>query len=64
MDIKAPSRASSYSIGQQFAGFGNIGLTPSHALWLALLVARGGQSKALTLFKQKKNNKFSGTKNF
>ena len=58
MDIADPSQASSYSIGQQFAGFGNIGLTPAHALWLALLIARGGQSKALTLLRQKREKPF------
>jgi cell division protein FtsI/penicillin-binding protein 2 len=58
IDILLSSQASSYSMGKQFAGFGNIGLSPVHAAWLTLLIANKGISKDLRLFKNNNNRRY------
>jgi penicillin-binding protein A len=63
-ELSSPNSSSSYSMGKQFAGFGNIGLSPVHAAWLALLIANKGVSKDLRLFKNKKYISLPGKRIF
>ena len=49
-------KSSMYNIGTYYAGFGNIGLSPLHALWIALTIANNGQSKPLTLHRTTKQH--------
>ncbi|MCB9228950.1 MAG: hypothetical protein H6618_04995 [Deltaproteobacteria bacterium] len=46
---KAPY-SSIHNVGRYAAGFGHVGLSPMHAAWISLLIARDGQPLPLTIF--------------
>ena len=46
---KAPM-STIHNIGRYAAGFGNVGLSPMHAAWINLVIARDGQSVPLKIF--------------
>jgi penicillin-binding protein A len=54
INFPAIKKSSMYNIGTYYAGFGNIGLSPLHALWIALSIANNGYSMPLTLHKSTK----------
>lgn len=45
-----PPQSAIHNVGRYAAGFGKVGLSPMHAAWINLVIARNGHSLPLTIF--------------
>ena len=53
LNFPTPSRSALHTVGRYAAGFGMVGLSPVHAAWINLLIARDGDPVSIKIFADK-----------
>ena len=56
MSPPKPARSAIHTVGRYAAGFGMVGLSPIHAAWINLVIARDGVPMALKIFSDHSQN--------
>lgn len=49
MRLPNPAQAGAHTVGRFAAGFGDVGMSPIHAAWMALTIAHNGEAKPIRL---------------